>query len=125
MQDDRSLLDDITSSAKDLQKNLSAQDKSRITDYLDNLREIERRIAQVEKRNTDQQSSVSNAPIDIPETYEDHVGLMFDLQVVAFQAYITRVSTFMMSRRAQTTAPTLTSEFPNNTTPSRITSTIR
>src|SRR5665213_2426647 len=69
LQDDRSLLDDITGSAKDLQKNLSAQDKTRITDYLDNL-----------------------------ETYEDHVGLMFDLQVVAFQADITRVSTFMMSR---------------------------
>jgi len=98
LQDDRSLLDDITGSARDLQKNLSAQDKNRITDYLDNLREIERRISQVEKRNTDQQLSVPNAPIDIPETYEDHVGLMFDLQVVAFQADITRVSTFMMSR---------------------------
>ena len=77
---------------------VSAQDRTRIGDYLDNLREIERRIGQVEKRNTDQQLSVPQAPVDIPELYEDHVGLMFDLQVVAFQADITRVITFMMSR---------------------------
>jgi hypothetical protein len=98
LQDDRSLLDDITVSAKELQKKLNSQDKTRIADYLDNLREIERRIAQVEKRNTDETLSIPNAPVDIPETYPDHVGLMFDLQTVAFQADITRVSTFMMSR---------------------------
>jgi hypothetical protein len=69
-----------------------------MADYLDNLREIERRIAQVEKRNTDEKLSVPNAPIDIPELYPDHVGIMFDLQAVAFQADITRVTTFMMSR---------------------------
>jgi uncharacterized protein DUF1552 len=98
LQEDRSLLDSITSAARKLQTKVSAQDRTRISDYLDNLREIERRIGQVEKRNTDQQLSVPQAPVDIPELYEDHVGLMFDLQVVAFQADITRVITFMMSR---------------------------
>ena len=96
--EDRSLLDDINASAKDLQSSVGAQDKARIADYLDNLREIERRIAQVEKRNQDQQLAVPDAPIAIPELYEDHVSLMQDLQIVAFQADITRVTTFMMSR---------------------------
>jgi hypothetical protein len=98
LQDDRSLLDDITDTAKKLQGKVSASDKTRIGDYLDNLREIERRIAQVEKRNQDEQLAVPQAPVDIPGTYEEHVNLMFDLQVVAFQADITRVTTFMMSR---------------------------
>lgn len=71
---------------------------TRIGDYLDNLREIERRIRQVEKRNTDAHFVVPNAPIGVPELYEDHVGLMFDLQAVAFQADVNRISTFMMSR---------------------------
>ena len=98
IQDDRSLLDSITKAASKLQSKVGAQDRTRISDYLDNLREIERRIGQVEKRNTDMTLSVPDAPVDIPELYEDHVGLMFDLQVVAFQADVTRISTFMMSR---------------------------
>ena len=98
LQDDRSVLDSIIASAKKLQGNLGAQDKNRISDYLDNLREIERRIAQVERRNTDAQLAVPDAPVDIPELYPDHVNLMFDLQLVAFQADITRVTTFMLSR---------------------------
>ncbi len=98
LQDDRSLLDSISASAKKLQGNLGAQDKNRISDYLDNLREIERRIAQVERRNTDAQLAVPDAPVDVPELYPAHVSLMFDLQLVAFQADITRVTTFMLSR---------------------------
>ncbi len=98
LQEDRSLLDSITASAKTLQARLGAQDRSRLGDYLDNLREIERRIGQVEKRNTDAELSVPDAPVGIPEFYADHVNLMFDLQLVAFQADITRVTTFMLSR---------------------------
>jgi hypothetical protein len=52
----------------------------------------------IEKRNTDAQPAVPNAPIGVPELSEDHVGLMFDLQAVAFPADVTRISTFMMSR---------------------------
>lgn len=98
LQEDRSLLDSITSAASKLKIQVGAQDRTRINDYLDNLREIERRIGQIEKRNTDAQLSVPDAPTDIPELYEDHVNLMFDLQIVGFQADITRVTTFMMSR---------------------------
>jgi hypothetical protein len=98
LQDDRSLLDSITSAATRLQSKLGAQDKTRISDYLDNLREIERRIGQVEKRNKEAELSVPDAPVDVPELYEDHVNLMYDLQVVAFQSDVTRVTTFMVSR---------------------------
>lgn len=96
--DDRSLLDSITHAASRLQKQVSAADRTRVNNYLDNLREIERRIAQVEKRNVEAGPELVNSPIGVPELYEDHVGLMFDLQLVAFQADVTRVSTFMMSR---------------------------
>ena len=98
LQDDRSLLDSVTRAASKLQKQVSAADKTRLSDYLDNLREIERRIAQVEKRNQQAEHAVPDSPVGIPELYEDHVSLMFDLQAVAFQADVTRVSTFMMSR---------------------------
>ena len=89
---------DVDVAQVELQKKVGAQDRTRLHDYLDNLREIERRIQQVEKRNTDAELSVPNSPVGVPELYEDHVGLMFDLQVVAFQADVTRISTFMMSR---------------------------
>jgi hypothetical protein len=95
--DDRSLLDSITNAAARLKKQVSAADRTRVGDYLDNIREIERRIAQMEKHNAQAGPDVPS-PIGIPEFYGDHVGLMFDLQRVAFQADISRVSTFMMSR---------------------------
>jgi len=98
LQEDRSLLDSITGAAAKLQSKVGGQDKTRISDYLDNLREIERRIGQMEKRNQDEALAVPQAPVDVPAVYEDHVKLMFDLQTVAFQADITRVTTFMMSR---------------------------
>jgi len=98
LQDDRSLLDSVTKAASKLQKQVSAADRTRVNDYLDNLREIERRIAQVEKRNQEAGPVLPESPVGVPELYEDHVGLMFDLQLVAFQADVTRVSTFMMSR---------------------------
>jgi hypothetical protein len=98
LQDDRSLLDSVTHAASRLQKQVSAADRTRVNDYLDNLREIERRIGQVEKRNQQAAGDVPDSPVGVPELYQDHVGLMFDLQAIAFQADITRVSTFMMSR---------------------------
>jgi len=96
--EDRSLLDSISSAAASLQAKLGGQDKVRVSDYLDNLREIERRIGRLEKRNQDAQLSVPDAPVAVPEVYEEHVDLMYDLQALAFQADVTRVTTFMMSR---------------------------
>jgi hypothetical protein len=95
---DRSLLDAVLASASKLKTSLGGQDRARIDDYLENLREVERRIGKLEQTATDTRLEVPDAPTEIPELYEDHVGLMFDLQHLAFQTDTTRVTTFMMSR---------------------------
>jgi Protein of unknown function (DUF1552) len=95
---DRSLLDSVTRSAAKLQRTLGGADRARVSNYLENVREVERRIANLEKRNSDERLDVPDAPVEIPQLYDDHVNLMFDLQVLAFQTDMTRVSTFMMSR---------------------------
>ncbi len=95
---DKSLLDGIMTAAADLKSGLPQEDRRRISDYLENLREVERRIAILEQRATDTRLDVPDAPVEIPELYADHVGLMFDLQLLAFQTDTTRVTTFMMSR---------------------------
>jgi hypothetical protein len=95
---DQSLLDAVLASANDLKQELGGADRVRIDDYLENLREVERRIGKLEQTATDTRLQVPDAPTDIPELYEDHVGLMFDLQHLAFQTDATRVTTFMMSR---------------------------
>lgn len=98
MQADKSLLDGIMSSALELKRGVGPEDRARISAYLDNLREVERRIAKLEQRATDTRLDVPDAPVEIPELYEDHVSLMFDLQLLAYQTDTTRVTTFMMSR---------------------------
>lgn len=98
MQADKSLLDAVMRSAGHLQKDLGHADRVRIDDYLENLREVERRIGNLEARAEDMTLDVPDAPVDIPELYADHVGLMYDLQALAFQSDTTRVTTFMMSR---------------------------
>ena len=95
---DQSLLDAVLASASDLKQELGGADRARIDDYLENLREVERRIGKLEKTATDTRLNVPDAPTEIPELYEDHVALMFDLQHLAFQTDATRVTTFMMSR---------------------------
>ena len=79
---------------------LGARDQSRLSEYLDNVREIERRIVRSEQQ-TGADLKVPEAPIGAPDVFEEHVGLMFDLMAVAFQADITRVFTFMMARDLQ------------------------
>jgi hypothetical protein len=98
MQTDKSLLDGIMSSALELKRGIGPEDREKISAYLDNLREVERRIAKLEQRATDTRLDVPDAPVEIPELYEDHVSLMFDLQLLAYQTDTTRVTTFMMSR---------------------------
>ena len=94
----RSILDSVTREAIQLQTRLGADDRSRMEDYLDGIRELERRIQNVERKADLELSSVTELPAGIPDAFEEHVKLMFDLQVLAFQADLTRVSTFMMSR---------------------------
>jgi hypothetical protein len=72
-----------------------------LNDYLDSVREIERRIQQVEARNASgEQRELPDAPMGVPDSFEDHVKLMMDLQVLAFQADVTRVFSFKLSRDA-------------------------
>jgi hypothetical protein len=97
LRENRSILDSVSQSVGRLQKTLGERDQQRLSDYLDNIREIERRIERSEKTVANS-IPVPEAPIGPPELYTDHVGVMFDLLAVAFQADITRVFTFMMAR---------------------------
>jgi hypothetical protein len=96
-QQDRSILDAVTDKIARLRTGLDAGDRTRLGEYLDNVREIERRIQKAEKQAATD-AAVPEAPVGIPEAFEDHIKLMFDLQVLAFQAEITRVSTMMYAR---------------------------
>lgn len=97
--EDSSILDAITAEARSLEIHLGARDKGRVNDYLDNIREIERRIQRAETQHgTD--IALIDKPLGIPETFEDHAALMFDLLTLAFQAGLTRVFTFMLSRES-------------------------
>ena len=105
IQTQRSLLDSISEEAASLQKGLGTRDKARLTDYLDNIREIERRIQQTERRGLDK-AATTTAPLGVPDSFDDHVHLMFDLLAAAWQTDATRVFTFMMSRElSQRTYP--------------------
>jgi hypothetical protein len=95
---DRSILDGIMNDVARLGKNLGPSDKSRLNAYLDDVREIERRIQRIEQHNATEGKSLPAAPLGVPENYEEHVRLMFDLQVLAFMTETTRISTFKMSR---------------------------
>jgi len=99
MQTDKSILDSVRDDVKDLQGDLGVKDKSRLNDYLENVREIESRIQKAEKQATTS-IAVPDAPIGVPESFEEHVGLQFDLLALAYEANITKVFTFMMSRDA-------------------------
>jgi hypothetical protein len=97
MRADRSVLDVITEDLTDLERGLGRRDRARLDEYLDHVREIERRIQQSEQR-ADRQLTVPTAPIGVPESFEDHVNLLFDLLALAYEADQTRVFTFMMCR---------------------------
>jgi hypothetical protein len=97
-QADRSILDGILEKVDRLQKGLGASDRARLTDYLDDVREIERRIQNAEKHNAGKDGALPSAPIGVPESWIEHVKMMFDLQVLAFRTDTTRVSAFKMGR---------------------------
>lgn len=98
---DQSILDWIGNRATDLKKQLGPADQRRIDHYLTNVREIERRIQQIEKRaSSGEHGNLPEAPSGVPESFAEHVELMFDLQVLAFAADTTRVFSFKMGRDA-------------------------
>ena len=99
----RSILDWISREVARLQKNLGPSDRHRLSTYLDNVREIERRIERIEKYNASGETrALPSAPLGVPDSYEEHVKLMFDLQELAFMTETTRVSAFKMSRDVST-----------------------
>src|SRR5580693_7023794 len=105
VQKQRSILDSISDEANQLQRGLGTRDRGRLTDYLDNVREIERRIQRAESHKSE---TTLDAPVGVPELFDEHVGLMFDLVAASWQADVTRVFTFMMSRElSQRTYPTI------------------
>jgi hypothetical protein len=96
---DRSILDFVTEAAGRLQNTLGTADRARLADYLEDVREVERRIQKVEAENASgEPRELPTAPAGVPDSYEEHVKLMFDLQALAFASDITRVSAFKMSR---------------------------
>jgi Protein of unknown function (DUF1552) len=94
-----SLLDGIAPEATRLRNGLGPRDRARLEDYLEEVRGIERRIQAIEKHNAIAAvRALPAAPLGVPDSWEDHVKLMFDIQVLAFAAEVTRVSAFKMSR---------------------------
>jgi hypothetical protein len=92
----RSLLDWITSEIAGLKRQLGATDRLALDEYMTNMRELERRIQLVEAQNsTGEERAMPEAPSGIPNTWEEHMQLMFDLQVLALQADLTRSITFI------------------------------
>jgi Protein of unknown function (DUF1552) len=98
IQEDRSILDAIRDEASTLRVQLGAPDRQTLDQYLENLREIERRIQRAEKSQGDEDLRLPERPSGVPFEYEEHIKLMYDLMALAYQANITRVATFMVSR---------------------------
>jgi hypothetical protein len=92
---DRSILDFISEGVNGLVGTLGPSDRGKINDYLDAIRDVERRI-QLAEQQSSRQLPVVDRPIGIPATYKDHAELMYDLLVLAYQCDLTRVTTFMM-----------------------------
>ncbi|HVG73153.1 MAG TPA: DUF1552 domain-containing protein [Vicinamibacterales bacterium] len=96
--DDRSILDAITREVSALQATLGPSDRRTMTEYLENIREIERRIQRAEKDQGDESLLLPARPAGVPFDFEEHVRIMYDLMALAYQANVTRVITFMVSR---------------------------
>ena len=94
---DQSILDSVTDKIDALQRGLGPNDRLRVNEYLDAVRDIERRIQKAEEQ-SDRELPEVDQPAGIPATYEEHAKLMFDLLLLAYQTDLTRVSTCMMAR---------------------------
>lgn len=93
----RSLLDSVMDQLGALKRQLPAGDRGRVNDYLDDVREIERRILKSEQKLEAAKLDVPDTPAGVPDAFEDHIKMLFDLQVLAFRAEITRIGTLMLA----------------------------
>ena len=96
---DASVLDAIKGDVTDLERGLGARDKDRLSEYLEHIRAVEARIERSEAHAATEVTGL-DAPVGIPQAYAEHVGQLYDLLAVAYQADLTRVATFMMAREA-------------------------
>jgi len=103
LQQDHSLLDSVTDRVNQLQRQLGAADNRKMSDYLASLRDVERRIRKAEEQSAKALPDVAQ-PAGIPDNFDAHVRLLYDLQLLAYQADLTRVITFMYGRE-QTSTP--------------------
>ena len=95
----RSILDWVAGEVSRLRRDLGPSDKTRLDGYLNDIREIERRIQKIEAHNTSgEPRDLPGAPVGVPDSFEEHVKLMFDLQALAFAGDITRVFSFKLGR---------------------------
>ena len=95
--EDRSILDSIRQQTGDLMRGLPSSDRTRLDGYLDDIREIERRIKTAEAQASSNQN-VPDAPVGTPETFDVHIKLMYDLLAIAYKSEITRVATLMYAK---------------------------
>jgi len=93
-----SLLDSVRDDITRLQSRLGPEDRTRVDQYLETVREVERRIQKAEAGTADQPLPDLDRPVGVPAAYADHARLMFDLQVLAMQGDVTRVITFQLAR---------------------------
>ena len=97
IQEQRSILDWVIEDASSFIKELGGSDRVKLTEYLDTIRDVERRI-QIAENQSNREVPKLDRPSDVPVSYEDYAKLMIDLQVLAFKTDLTRVITFMMTR---------------------------
>jgi hypothetical protein len=97
IEEDKSVLDSVIQEATSLHGALGRSDRTKLAEYLDAIRDVERRIQRAEEQSS-RELPIIDHPAGIPATYEEHVRLMCDLQVLAFQSDLTRVVTFMLGR---------------------------
>jgi hypothetical protein len=102
LREDGSLIDFVSDDIAHVQKKLGPGDRTKLSQYLDTVRELERRIQKAEGDTAKSTMPDLDRPIGVPSAYGDHAKLMFDLQVLAMQADITRVLTFQLAREAST-----------------------
>ena len=102
LRQDASLLDFMKDDIARLQRKLGPGDRSRVSQYLDTVREVERRIQKAEAATAESPLPDLDRPVGVPASYREHARLMFDLQVLAFQGDVTRVITFQLARETST-----------------------
>jgi hypothetical protein len=99
LQQNRSILDSVKGDVSVLEQGLGGRDKVRLEQYLEHVREIEQRIQRAEHQATNE-LVLPRAPVGIPDSWEEHAGVMFDLMALAYEADVTRVFSFMLNREA-------------------------